>query len=83
MSGTDSASMYFAYVSLYQKRELLYGSDPIAVTAKPGTRLGVVPVNFQIGLASLVPGKYRCQVTILGPAGHRSAFWQGFLLLVQ
>ena len=82
-SASNQASAYFAYVSLYQNQKPVYESAPIAVAAKPATRLGVIPVNFQIGLASLAPGKYRCQVTVLDATGHRAAFWQGPFLLVK
>lgn len=80
---TNSASAYFALVSLYQNQKRVYESAPMAVAATPGTRLGVIPVNFQIGLASMAPGRYRCQVTVLDAAGRRAAFWQGPFLLVK
>ncbi len=80
-SGTRQASAYFAYVSLYRNQKLAFESAPMAVAAKAGTRLGVIPVNFQIALASLAPGKYRCEITVLDATGHRAAFWQGPFLL--
>jgi hypothetical protein len=58
-------------------------TPPIAVTPEPATRLGVVPLNFQVGLGKLSPGQYQCQVSVLDPAGHRTAFWQGPVMLVQ
>ncbi|MGH9448357.1 MAG: VWA domain-containing protein, partial [Terriglobia bacterium] len=82
-SEAKPANSYFAYANLYRNDKLAYESTPIAVTAKPGTRLGVIPINFQIGLGSLAPGKYLWEVTVLDATGHRAAFWQGPFMLVK
>jgi VWFA-related protein len=78
-----TSNPYFAYVSLYQNQKLIYGSAPISVSAKSDTRLGVIPISFQIGLGSLAPGKYLCEVTVLDTTGYRAAFWQGPFMLVK
>ncbi len=72
----------FAYVSFYRDQKLAMEMPPIAVTPEPMTRLGVVPLNFQVRLGKLKPGRYQCQVSVLDPAGHRAAFWQGPVMLV-
>lgn len=74
---------YFVYVSQYLEGKLALQTGPIAVTAISGTRLGVIPINFQIGLGTLAPGQYRCEVTVLDPTGHRAAFWQGPFMLME
>jgi hypothetical protein len=73
----------FAYVSFYKDQKMAMETPPIAVTPEPATRLGVVPLNFQVALGKLQPGQYQCQVSVLDPAGHRAAFWQGPVMLVQ
>jgi len=72
----------FAYVSFYSDQKLAMETPPIAVTPEPTTRLGVVPLNFQVRLGKLKPGRYQCQVSVLDPSGHRAAFWQGSVMLV-
>jgi len=72
----------FAYVSFYRDQKMAMETPPIAVTPQPSTRLGVVPLNFQVGLGKLAPGEYQCQVSVLDPGGHRAAFWQGPVMLV-
>jgi VWFA-related protein len=72
----------FAYVSFYRDQKLAMETSPIAVTPEPATRLGVVPLNFQVGLGKLAPGEYQCQVSVLDPAGRRAGFWQGPVMLV-
>jgi VWFA-related protein len=78
----NSDAPLFAYVSLYSNQKLAFETQPIAVGAQPATRLGIVPLDFHIGLGGLNPGPYQCQVTVLDPAGRRAGFWQGSILLV-
>lgn len=73
----------FAYVSFYRDQKPAMELPPIAVTPQPATRLGVVPLSFQVSLGKLEPGRYQCQVSVLDPAGHRAAFWQGPIMLVR
>jgi VWFA-related protein len=82
VTATKSAAPLFAYVSLYGNQKVDLETPAIAVTAQPATRLGIVPVRFHIGLATLKPGQYQCQVTVLDPEGHRAAFWQGSMMVV-
>jgi hypothetical protein len=79
----NSDAPLFAYVSLYRDQKIALETPPVAVTAQPATRLGIVPLSFHIGLGTLSPGQYQCQVTVLDPAGHRAAFWQGSIAIVQ
>ena len=72
----------FAFVSFYRDQKLAMETPPIAVTPEPTTRLGVVPLNFQVRLGKLKPGRYQCQVSVLDPSGRRAAFWQGSVMLV-
>jgi hypothetical protein len=78
-----AAPPLFAYVTLYHNQKLAFETPPIAVTAQPATRLGIVPLSFHIGLGTLAPAQYQCQVTVLDPAGQRAAFWQGSILVVE
>jgi VWFA-related protein len=72
----------FAYVSFYRDQKMALETPPIAVAPEPATRLGVVPLNFQVAVGKLAPGEYQCQVSVLDPAGRRAAFWQGPVMLV-
>ncbi|MGB7188660.1 MAG: VWA domain-containing protein [Acidobacteriaceae bacterium] len=72
----------FAYVSFYRDQKIALEMPPIAVMPEPATRLGVTPFSFKVPLGKLTPGAYQCQVSVLDPAGHRAAFWQGPVMLV-
>ena len=77
------ATPLVAFVSLYRQGKKAFESPSIAVTPQPESRLGVVPLSFNIGLGGLAPGQYQCQVTVLDPAGHRVAFWVNPIMLVR
>jgi VWFA-related protein len=82
-SAPKPASPLIAFVSLYRQGKKEFESPSIAVAPLPESKLGVVPLSFQIGLGDLAPGKYQCQVTILDPTGHRVAFWVNPIMLVR
>lgn len=70
------------YVSFYQGGKKVYETQPLEATPTPSTRLQIAPINFTVDLSQLPLGKYDCQVTVLDPAGQKSAFWQEPILLV-
>jgi VWFA-related protein len=71
-----------AYVSLYQGQNKVYETQPEEALPETNTRLQITPMNFTISLASLPPGKYDCQVTVLDPSGGKGAFWKAPIMLV-
>jgi VWFA-related protein len=65
-----------AFVSLYSGDAEVLKTPPIAVEAASETRLGVVPLSFDLGINRLAPGQYQCQVTILDPVTSKATFWR-------
>ena len=63
-------------------QKLAIETAPIAVMAQPGTRLGIVPLSFQVSLRTLEAGSYQCQISVLDPGGNRAAFWQGTIMVL-
>lgn len=72
-----------AFVSLYRDQKKAFDSASVAVTPEAGSRLGVVPLRFNIKLGDLTPGEYQCEITVLDPSGHRAAFWVNPIMLVK
>jgi VWFA-related protein len=72
-----------SFVTFYQDSKKVFETAPIAVWPKPGTRLGVVPLSFKIGLGSLAPGKYECQVSVIDPVLGKVSFRRYPVLLVR
>lgn len=76
-------STLVAYLSLYRdgKKQMETG----AVKAEPitGSRLGTTPIRMRVPLATLQPGEYDAQVTVLDPATSRLAAWRGRLAIAR
>jgi hypothetical protein len=76
-------SPLIAYVSLYRNGKKAFESTPLAAKPEAGSRLGMTPFSFRIGLGDLEPGRYNCQISVLDPTGHRVAFWVNPVMLVK
>ena len=72
-----------AFVTLYSNGAEAFKSQPIAVAPNPATRLGVTPLSFNVSVASLKPGEYECQVTVLDPSTAKAAFWRAPIVIAQ
>ena len=70
-----------AFVSLYSGGAEMFKTAPIAVEPNAATRLGVAPLNFEIGIQQLAPGQYDCQVTVLDPVTAKAAFWRAPIVI--
>ncbi len=81
--GAAAATPLVASVNFYRDGKQVFAVPPIAVSAIPNTRLGIVPISFQIGLGQLTSGEYSCQINVLDPGGQKVAFWSGPIVLLQ
>jgi VWFA-related protein len=73
----------FAFVSLYLAGNKVFETPPRAITPNPASRLGTMPLSFDLGVNGLAPGEYNCQVTVLDPATGKANFWRAPIKLVQ
>jgi VWFA-related protein len=71
-----------AFVTFYRGQTKAFETPPIAVTQGVDNKLKTVPLKFSLSLNKLPPGRYNCQVSVVGPAGQRAAFWQAPIMLV-
>jgi VWFA-related protein len=74
--GVPATQPLIAYLSFYQGQTKVFETQPIEVTDAMSNAIRTTPLRFNVGLAPLPPGDYNCQVTVLDPAGQKSAFWQ-------
>ena len=72
----------FAFVSLYLSGNKVFETPPTAVTPNAASRLGTMPISFNLGVNGLPAGEYDCQVTILDPSTGKATFWRAPILLV-
>lgn len=80
--GAPGVQPLVAVVSFYRGQEKAFETRPIEVAEGWNNRLRTMPLQFDIPLDKLAPGKYDCQVTVLDPTGQKAAFWQAPILLV-
>ncbi|HTW81591.1 MAG TPA: VWA domain-containing protein [Terracidiphilus sp.] len=73
----------FAFVSLYQGDTKVFETAPTAIAPSAVSRLGTMPLSFNLGVKGLAPGPYECQVTILDPATQKANYWRAPIVLVQ
>lgn len=78
---TETAAPLTAYVTLFHDGEKMLETPLTPAPAEPGSRLGTVRLNFSVDDSGLPPGQYECQVSVLGAAQQRIAFWRGSLQL--
>jgi hypothetical protein len=79
----QAPSSLIAYVSLYKDGKKAFESAPLAALPEAGSRLGMTPFSFHLGLGDLAAGRYDCQISVLDPKGHRVAFWVNPVMLVK
>jgi hypothetical protein len=82
LSGQPGGQPLFAFVSLYRDGNKLFETPPTAVIPNTASRLGTMPLSFNLGINHLPPGEYDCQVTVLDPATLKASFWRAPILLV-
>jgi len=71
-----------AYATFYREGAKVYESQPVTVTSGVQRTSKAIPVRMTIPLASLSPGRYDWQVTVIDPAGQKAAFWQTAIAIV-
>ena len=80
--GVTSVEPLITYVSFYQGQTKVFETKPMEVSTSMINNLKTMPLRFNIGLGSLSPGEYQCQVTVLNPTEKKSNFWQAPITIV-
>ncbi len=70
----DQQPSLIGELAFYRGKSKAFQSPPVRLGEMTPQRPGVVPVRFQAPLASLGPGRYICQVTLVDEVGKRFAF---------
>jgi VWFA-related protein len=78
-----AAQPLYAFVSLYQGGKKLFETPPKSILPDAASRLGTMPLSFDLGVDRLPRGEYDCQVTVLDPSTQKAAFWRAPIKLVQ
>ena len=76
------AEPLFAFVTLYRTGAKVFETAPIAVTPNVASRLGTMPLSFDVTLANLPPAEYDFQVTVLDLTALKTTFWRAPIVIV-
>ncbi|MGI8991136.1 MAG: VWA domain-containing protein [Bryobacteraceae bacterium] len=71
-----------ATLAFYRGKAKAFESAPVRLTQLAGSRSNALPVQFQVPLAKLSPGKYTCQVNVIDEQAKRFAFPRADLVLL-
>ena len=71
-----------AFVTFYRDGVKIFETEPLGID-KWDPKSRAVPIRFTIPPASLPPGNYDCQVTVLDPSASKAAFWRAPVVVVK
>jgi VWFA-related protein len=74
--GATTAAPLTARVAFYKGPVKVMETSGVKVTDGLDPRSKMLPIRMDVGLGSLKPGEYDCQVTVVDPATQKSAIWQ-------
>jgi VWFA-related protein len=72
-----------ATVSLFRGQTKVMESAPVRAQAADTARAGTAPLQFQIPLDGVRPGRYVAQVTVIDPAGQKFGFERTALVIAR
>ena len=63
-----------ATVSFFDAQKKVFESAPVRISKLHPEREGTLPVQFQVPVSKLAPGRYTCQLNMVDEVGRRFAF---------
>ena len=81
--GATETQPLIAYVSFFQGDVKVFETQPLPVVDGLNVRSKAVPIRLTVPLDKVPPGRYDCQVVVIEPTGHKVAFWQAPIAIVQ
>jgi VWFA-related protein len=73
--GAKTAAPLVARVTFYKGSAKILETPAITVSEGLDPKSSMLPIRMNLGLSSLKPGEYDCQVTVLDPATQKFALW--------
>jgi VWFA-related protein len=71
-----------ASVSFYRRGLKAFESSPVQLSTLSKDRAGTLPVQFQVPLGKLQPGRYTCQVNVIDEAAKKFEFLRAPLVVL-
>ncbi|HTS65281.1 MAG TPA: VWA domain-containing protein [Candidatus Acidoferrales bacterium] len=80
--GAEKTQPLVATVSFYRGKVKTFEAPVVRITDGLNPKSKAVPVRVAMPLASLQPGRYTCQVSVLMPSTQRFAVWRSSMVLL-
>ena len=74
--GATTAAPLMARVAFYKGPVKVMETSGVKVSDGLDPRSKMLPIRMDVGLGSLKPGEYDCQVTVVDPVTQKSVIWQ-------
>jgi VWFA-related protein len=74
--GATTTAPLMARVAFYKGPVKVMETSGVMVSDGLDPKSKMLPIRMDVGLGSLKPGEYDCQVTVVDPATQKSATWQ-------
>jgi hypothetical protein len=74
--GVELMQPLVVFATFFRGGERSFETKAFTITEGMHLKSKAVPVKLTIPLASLAPGEYLCQLTVLDPSTQKAAFWQ-------
>jgi len=71
------------FVSFYRGAERVFETPPMLINSGMDAHSKAIPMRLTAPLATLMPGDYECQVTVLDPATQKAAFWRASIRIME
>jgi len=78
----QQSQQLLAFVTLYNGGSKVFETPATAASHVANEELRTVPLNLQLSLADVPPGRYDCQLTVLNPSVQMATFWRTSIALV-
>jgi hypothetical protein len=83
VAGEVNSPSVTATLTLFRGRQKAFETEMLRVRETSPRRAFVVPLQFQIPLSELKPGRYSCQVSVIDEVGRKFAFSRAPMVLLQ
>ncbi len=80
--GATTTAPLMARVAFYRGPVKVMETSEVKVSDGLDPKTKMLPIRMDVGLGSLKPGEYDCQVTVVDPATQKSATWQAPVTIV-
>jgi VWFA-related protein len=78
----ETAQPVMARVSFYRGKVKTFETAPLQVAEGLNPKTKALALRFSVPLATLQPGRYTCQVSVLDPTAQKFAFWRAPVMVL-